>query len=202
MSDEKTVVDEFIKDLGQLSEYYDDCSPQEQSTELWLFLEVEWDVKIKQALAEKDAEIARLKAEKEGGEADGLTGETQDLIYNLCRDLCPDANIDGSGTDAGPLALTLCEIEQAIWHWRDISDWCCVERNPPSMGDGPVLGFNKEWIDADFNPKGVRECFIYGDGTEWHTAKWNNCSDLWMTTDDDVPTHWMNYPRGRGEDIK
>lgn len=64
-----------------------------------------------------------------------------------------------------------------------------VNEQMPEFGV-PVIGYNHQWIDEDFNHRGLRECFIYGDGTQWHTAKWNDGPDCYETTDDDKPTHW------------
>lgn len=64
-----------------------------------------------------------------------------------------------------------------------------VDEQMPEFGV-PVIGYNREWINEDFNHHGLRECFIYGDGTQWHTAKWNDGPDCYETTDDDKPTHW------------
>lgn len=64
----------------------------------------------------------------------------------------------------------------------------------------PVLGYNPDWVDGDFNPKGVRECVLYGDGTQWMTARWCDAHDCWITTYDHeaIPTHWMEYPKPPG----
>lgn len=64
-----------------------------------------------------------------------------------------------------------------------------VDEQMPEFGT-PVIGYNRQWIDEDFNHRGLRECFIYGDGTQWHTAKWVYGPDCYETTDDDKPTHW------------
>jgi len=64
-----------------------------------------------------------------------------------------------------------------------------VDEQLPEFGV-PVIGYNREWVDEDFNHRGLRECFIYGDGTQWHTAKWVDGPDCYETTDDDKPTHW------------
>lgn len=69
-----------------------------------------------------------------------------------------------------------------------------VEEQVPEMGT-PVIGYNPAWVDMDFNERGLRECFTYGDeaapGGEWHTAKWVDGLDTYVTTDDDKPTHWF-----------
>lgn len=72
-----------------------------------------------------------------------------------------------------------------------MSEWISVDE-PPAIGK-VVLGYKDEWIDEDFNTEGIRECFIYGDGTEWMSAKWNDCHDEWTTTQE-APTHWMPRP--------
>lgn len=63
------------------------------------------------------------------------------------------------------------------------------EDQMPEMGTS-VIGYNPEWIHPDFNERGLRECFLYGDGSEWHTAKWIDGPDCYETTDGDKPTHW------------
>ena len=70
----------------------------------------------------------------------------------------------------------------------------CSDRLPTETV--PVLGYNAEWVDGDFNPKGIRECVLYGDGTQWMTARWCDTHDCWVTTYDHeaIPTHWMEYP--------
>jgi len=69
--------------------------------------------------------------------------------------------------------------------------WVSVANQPP-IGE-PLLGFNAEWIDEDFNPKGVRECHCYGDGSDYHSVAWLDEQDCWITTDD-KPTHWQPLP--------
>lgn len=67
--------------------------------------------------------------------------------------------------------------------------WRYTGNETPECGI-PCIGQNDAWIDPDFNEHGVRECFTYGDGTEWHTAKWADGHDCFETTDADVPTKW------------
>lgn len=61
-----------------------------------------------------------------------------------------------------------------------------------------VIGFTREWIDEDYNPRGTRVCFLDGDGN-WCSSKWNNTHDVYNTIysyddDDIVPTHYMKIP--------
>lgn len=70
-------------------------------------------------LAEKDRVIAR--------QSEGLDREVcrwQDAIGDVCQQLAPGADIDGSGCDSGdPLDVTLSEITQAVnWHVDALHD--------------------------------------------------------------------------------
>ncbi|WP_157665591.1 hypothetical protein [Marinobacter salarius] len=58
----------------------------------------------------------------------------------------------------------------------------------------PVLGYHPDWVDEDFCPDGVRECFTFGDGTEWQSARWDGYSDLWVV-EDGAPTLWIKHPQ-------
>lgn len=81
-----------------------------------------------------------------------------------------------------------------------------------------ILGFNKQWIDPNFNSDGIRVCYrLDEDVTEtspfgiWSSAGWDSCHDSWTTltnfegaqdyrcgdqnpTPIPPPTHWMNKP--------
>ena len=56
----------------------------------------------------------------------------------------------------------------------------------------PLLGYSAEWVDPDFNPGGIRECFIGGEGT-WVSAKWFDYQDTYINGLS-APTHWMLLP--------
>lgn len=55
-----------------------------------------------------------------------------------------------------------------------------------------VLGFCKEWIDEDYNPEGIRDCF-YND-SYWCSSFWNNEQDGFDTDWNTNPTYWMQRP--------
>lgn len=61
----------------------------------------------------------------------------------------------------------------------------------------PVIGYNHEWVDEDFNHKGMRECFRTGDGTKWYSAFWDDYQDTY-TNRNDQPTHWQPLPQVKG----
>lgn len=98
------------------------------------------------------------------------------------------------------LTLKNCELKIQQFSKATIGFWRESKTNPPDMCL-PVIGYHPEWVDEDFNPKGVRECFRYGDGTDWHTAKWVDGPDVYITTDE-VPLLWTAYPNLMRETIK
>ncbi len=55
----------------------------------------------------------------------------------------------------------------------------------------PVIGYAATWIDDDYNPIGVRECFRNDD--EWQSAAWNNYQDCY-DIEVGAPDFWMPYP--------
>lgn len=80
-------------------------------------------------------------------------------------------------------------------------DWIKIEEQLPEHGI-EIDGFNSEWIDEDFNPNGVRPCFLNHDG-DWTMAIWNNDQDCWDTVNHSElyygkqelpPTHWKDRP--------
>lgn len=78
--------------------------------------------------------------------------------------------------------------------------WVKVEDSLPEHGVC-VLGFSEKWVDEDFNPTGVRECYVDQDGA-WASTEWDNDQDSWHTHSefwceagsDFNPSHWMNKP--------
>lgn len=75
--------------------------------------------------------------------------------------------------------------------WKEIPKCDLQETDIPT--NIPLLGYNKEWIDPDFNPKGIRECFIGGEGT-WISAKWHDYQDTYINGEKTLPTHYMLIP--------
>ena len=72
----------------------------------------------------------------------------------------------------------------------------------------PCIGYNSAWIDLDFNPSGISECFLQeSDEDYWIISKWDNDQDYWQSINSiDIfgdtetlppPTHWAYK-----EDIK
>jgi len=84
--------------------------------------------------------------------------------------------------------------------------WIPLTEKEPEEGF-EVLLYNKNWINEDWNPKGVRVGYLGGVGG-WISAYWCNYHDDYhtRTSDEDdkqfedykaenqVPTHWMEIP--------
>ena len=75
------------------------------------------------------------------------------------------------------------------------TDWTLITSDLKSLPpeNTVVLGYSPEWVDEDFEPEGVRECFVQNDN-EWNSAKWNNDQDTWEN-EESKPTHWMQRPQ-------
>ena len=70
--------------------------------------------------------------------------------------------------------------------------WTSTTEQLPPLNT-PVLGFAEEWKDEDFNPNGIRECFVNG-GYEWVSAYWFDHQDTYTNGEDCPPTEWMPLP--------
>lgn len=64
-----------------------------------------------------------------------------------------------------------------------IKNWIKIDDKNPLPDGEEVLAFNKEWIDEDFCPTGVRIGFYTDgdDGKTFYSAKWNNDQDSYST---------------------
>lgn len=71
--------------------------------------------------------------------------------------------------------------------------WRSVRKDPPPQGR-QVIGYHPCWIDNDFNPRGIRECFRTGDGTEWINATWVDHQDCYREGYE-APIMWHDYPK-------
>lgn len=89
----------------------------------------------------------------------------------------------------------LAEIREAIEEREDrlvdVRDlWHPIHKLIPDVGV-PVLGFNPNWIDADFCPTGIRECHRFDDDI-WVYSVWNNSQDCFDTEDREKPVKWLD----------
>lgn len=87
---------------------------------------------------------------------------------------------------------------------REQTTFVQVDKRKPEVGV-PVLGYHPEWVNEDFNPTGVCECWIDEDG-EWTSAQWDNDQDsyhthsaFWCKNAETpfTPSHWMDKPKYR-----
>lgn len=92
----------------------------------------------------------------------------------------------------------------AAEHIKGLARFICTAPQPE--GDGwkpyyeypeigkPVLGCHRDWVDEDFCKDGIRECFTFGDGSEWQSARWDGYSDQWIV-EDGAPELWHPHPQ-------
>lgn len=70
--------------------------------------------------------------------------------------------------------------------------WKVITNKEPDQNAGEVIGFSKEWIHPDFNPKGTRVCFRNSEGG-FTSSKWWDYQDTYIN-DETAPTHYMPMP--------
>lgn len=75
------------------------------------------------------------------------------------------------------------EVRQLSMEEANCDFWYPTEAEIPERGV-EVLGYNKEWEDADYNPDGIRICWIDDDNV-WTSAAWCNTMDRWQTLSSD-----------------
>jgi hypothetical protein len=56
-----------------------------------------------------------------------------------------------------------------------------------------MIAFHPEWINEDFNPKGIRVGFFDGDES-FVSAKWIDHQDSYIEDNTVMPTHYMSIP--------
>lgn len=92
-----------------------------------------------------------------------------------------------------------CSASSAIYKFRqwleeykllnnNSNGWISVEKDLPPVSTF-VDGYNEKWIDEDYNPEGIRQCFLE-DSAVWISSDWNNELDQWITDDKSTPSHW------------
>jgi hypothetical protein len=142
-----------------------------------------WEAKCgvaNERLATAEAAGAEMRAKlEEVAELD--TGE-QPCIASEARELL----------DSSTLGVGWISKFEADKLRREGVKWTKTADALPEFGE-ILLGYNPDWIDEDFNPTGVRECFTYDDGTRWMSARWENDQGGWSTSDE-APTHWVLRP--------
>ncbi len=57
--------------------------------------------------------------------------------------------------------------------------WIKIDEDHPLPYGQEVIGYNKEWVNEDFNPSGTRIGFLSDIG--FQSAKWNNDQDCYDT---------------------
>lgn len=101
------------------------------------------------------------------------------------------------------------KVKSAVKQFLDEeNEWHSVaDGDLPPIGE-EVIGYSKDWVDEDFNPRGTRACFLTDNG--WISAMWWDYQDTYITISDiDIesnksffehhigkvnPTLWAHYP--------
>ncbi|MFL1404232.1 hypothetical protein ACJO2E_02665 [Marinobacter sp. M1N3S26] len=109
---------------------------------------------------------------------------------NYGKELPDDCPVEFVANMATALcALTVTHNGEQGGEWFDASG---TSGNLPEIGQ-PVMGYHPAWVDEDFCKDGIRECFLFGDGSEWQSARWDGYSDQWIV-EDGAPALWHPHP--------
>lgn len=69
-------------------------------------------------------------------------------------------------------------------------NWIKYQDSMPTDEDGEVLCYSPEWIDEDFNPRGLRVGFMCGSG--FISAFWWDYQDTYENDEKTVPLYWRS----------
>ena len=111
--------------------------------------------------------------------------EAQELAERIWLEL------EHAKTKAQEIEILRRYIEQAV----AVPEWRPIESVPPQ--GTVILGYSADWVDKDFNPDGIRECWptFCDDVVEnWTSAKWFDHQDCYVSDTESAPTHWMPLP--------
>lgn len=103
-----------------------------------------------------------------------------------------------SPADAGRLVMSHQKLSERVKVLEAQVRWIPVSESLPAENK-PVPGFSVKWIDEDFNPAGVRECFIGGDG-DWISAEWFDHQDTYRNGEG-TPEFWMLLPKSPDPEV-
>lgn len=114
-----------------------------------------------------------------------------EMLYKLDDQFYNAESIQDDPTDEEYVAaLNLAREALAVDEGKQVWVKTADDLPPPAT---TLLGYNPKWIDEDFNPEGIRECFM-NDDNSWNSAYWDNDQDTWWNDTDTIPTHWMRRP--------
>jgi hypothetical protein len=115
----------------------------------------------------------------------------EEIMEVLFKNITDEAD-EGSWIESKDYYKVAKAIAMRQQELKKLEGWIVVTPAQMPAECQVVLGYSKEWVDEDFEPNGIRECF-YNDGS-WVSAKWFNDQDTWFADYDTVPTHWMPRP--------
>lgn len=91
-----------------------------------------------------------------------------EIIKKAKQDLLENTNISSSEDEMKVLDSFLFRCWQMGWldnyNNEQVNTWIKIDNEHPLPKFEEVLGYNKEWIETDFNPKGVRIGYLTDEG--------------------------------------
>lgn len=93
---------------------------------------------------------------------------------------------------------------------RKKNEWIKIDKKHPLLKLEEVLAYNKEWVEADFNPKGVRIGYLTDEGNfisakyepdgEYYISKCEEGDDyqFFQTMENGTKRTWYNNGDDRG----
>lgn len=94
---------------------------------------------------------------------------------------------------------------------KEENGWIKIDKKHPLPKFEEVLAYNKEWVEADFNPKGVRIGYLTDEGNfisakydpdeEDYISKYEEGDDyqIFQTMEDGTKRTWYNNGDDRGD---
>lgn len=106
------------------------------------------------------------------------------------------SRINPDGSDYFTHDHIISAMEEYASQFR--SEWIEYGKPFPPLGI-EVMAFKPEWIDEDFNPRGIRIGFqneMESEEGTFVSAEWLDYHDSYMTRDGEIdkPTLWMPLP--------
>lgn len=118
----------------------------------------------------------------------------QDVAYDVCHGI--DCRVEHETSEYQVVTTDVCKeaCQLALEN-----QWLSVEKYPlEDINDAEVIGYNKEWIDPDWNPNGTRVGFLNGNG-EFTSAKWCAHQDCYVTCSEEGDDYILLEEVGNGK---
>lgn len=138
-----------------------------------------------------------------------------EIIEKAKKDLVESTNISSSEEEMKVIDNFLFRCWQMDWldNYNDeqVNTWIKIDNEHPLPKFEEILGYNKEWIEVDFNPKGVRIGYLTDEGNfisakyepdgEDYISKYEEGDDyqFFQTQEGGTMKTWYNNGDDRGD---